>query len=264
MADIKIASYFTYKTMTENVDLLLSNLKTNEKQRVLLESMTKEQNSNAVWHMARMRRLTASNFGRVIHDGDLSFLLADSESPKKITFPMRWGLMKENTAREMYAQKYGVVVDKIGFLISESGILGGTPDGIVRSERKLIEIKCPFTLSLPQHKGQLHKLIKSGKHWLKVDEKNKEIHFDKGHTQGRAYYHQIQGCLYLAGDLADSCDLVVWGPCDWLVINIKKDPYWYSCYGAYLERFWKTRIAPQVVSLSLRMVSINTDVHLTR
>jgi len=238
-----------------NQEELIKNIQTNKQQRERLEKLTQDQNKNVVWHMARMRRLTASNFGRVIQNGDVSFLVSENEATNRITIPMRWGLLKENTARQLYAQKQGVVVDNIGFLLSESGMLGGTPDGIVKSEKKLIEIKCPYILSLAHNKGKLDKLIKGGNHWLKIN-KDGVIDFNMRHKQGVSYYHQIQGCLYLAGDLADSCDLIVWGPSDWLVVNVKKNGEWFLCYGHYLEHLWRAKAAPVICNQELRMVSV--------
>lgn len=253
MVDINIP-YFTFQSVSD-VNVLLERLKTNEKQRKLLEKLTRDQRNDIIWRIARVRRLTASNFVKILRKhSDFSWLLGENEGEKKLTLPMKWGITKEQTARELYEQKNGVVVDKIGFLISESGILGGTPDGIVKSERKLIEIKCPFMLTLDKHKGRLGKLIRGGSYWLKVD-KNGELVINKNHQQGYAYYHQIQGCLHLAGDMADTCDLVVWGPCDWLVLNVKKNADWYPAFGHYLEHFWKIHAAPEICRLKQQMVS---------
>ena len=261
MNPIAISSYFTFKSFAKE-SALLGKLKLSKNERLQLESMTQEQNGNVVWHMARKCRLTASNFGRVVQNGDVSFLTCDGDgSKKKLTIAMRWGLLNESKARDLYAQKHGVLVDKIGLLISESGILGGTPDGIVKSKRVLLEIKCPFTLSLKCNKGKLMNLIKAGKYWLKLD-KDGNVDFNMSHKQGIAYYHQIQGCLYLAGELADSCDLVVWGPSDWLEINVKKNEDWFICYGSYLEHFWRVRAAPEICKQELRMVSTNTVVYI--
>jgi len=255
MCDIKVTSQFRFKSASD-VTLLLEKIKTNEQERELIEKMTQEQSRNIVWRMARMRRLTASNFGRVIQTGDAKFLLSEEETERSLTLPMMWGIKNEKTARELYVEKNEVVVDKIGFLCSESGILGGTPDGIVKSERKLIEIKCPFTLAIKKNRGSLENRIKSGKFWLKLN-KEGEVVFNMRHQQGVSYFHQIQGCLYLANNIADSCDLVVWGPCDWKVINIKKFPDWFSCYGSYLEHFWKVQVAPEICRRQLKIVSIN-------
>ena len=109
-------------------------------------------------------------------------------------------------------------------------------------------------LSLAHNKGKLDKIIKGGNHWLKIN-KDGVIDFNMRHKQGVAYYHQIQGCLYLAGDLADSCDLIVWGPSDWLVLNVQKNREWFVCYGHYLEHFWRRKIAPVICNQELRMVS---------
>jgi len=262
MGDIQIP-YFTFKSISDK-SLLLESLKTNEKQRKFLESLTQDQSNNVVWQLSRARRLTASNFGRVVrNNSDFSWLVGEHEGQKKTTLPMRWGIMNEQRARDLYAQKHRVVVDKIGFLLSESGILGGTPDGIIKSEKKLIEIKCPFMLSLVKYKGHLMRLIKGGSHWLKMNKHN-EIVFNMSHQQGCAYWHQIQGCLYLAGDMASSCDLVVWGPSDWLVLNVKKQDDWYACYGSYLEHFWKVHAAPEICKQKLRMVSVHVLFHSDR
>lgn len=255
MNAIKISNHFIFKSFSDQ-SVLLKSLKSKKSQRDLLESMTRDQSGNVVWHMARTNRLTASNFGRVVHFGDASFVnCSDSEIEKKKTLPMNWGIKNESTARELYEKKHDVVVDKIGFLLSESGILGGTPDGIVKAEKKLIEIKCPFTLALEKNRGKLQNFVEGGKYWLKKNRDGKIV-FNMGHKQGIAYYHQIQGCLYLAEDLADSCDLVVWGPEDWLEINVTKNHDWFLCYGSYLEHYWKIQVAPVICQHNKRMVSV--------
>lgn len=62
------------------------------------------------------------------------------------TKAMRWGTDHEAEAREVYKGECGVDVFEVGFIPLEGFDLyaGGSPDGIVRGEEGIIEIKCPF------------------------------------------------------------------------------------------------------------------------
>lgn len=62
------------------------------------------------------------------------------------TRAMKWGTEWEAEARDRYAKEFGVEVMESPFLKLEGfdAYAGGSPDGIVRHEDGIIEIKCPF------------------------------------------------------------------------------------------------------------------------
>ena len=60
----------------------------------------------------------------------------------------RYGSDMESVAREKYAEVMGYEVFETGFTPYSKypRLVGGSPDGILRQENGIIEIKCPFTL----------------------------------------------------------------------------------------------------------------------
>ena len=60
----------------------------------------------------------------------------------------RFGTDMEPMARDMYADRMGYEVFETGFVPYEKypRLVGGSPDGLIRQEKGLIEIKSPFTL----------------------------------------------------------------------------------------------------------------------
>jgi hypothetical protein len=58
-------------------------------------------------------------------------------------YPLVWGEEQEPFARELFMKKTGLQVEVTGFKMLNNHY-GGSPDGIVESEKSIIEIKCPF------------------------------------------------------------------------------------------------------------------------
>lgn len=54
--------------------------------------------------------------------------------------------------------------------------------------------------------------------------------------EGHDYYHQIQGQLHIAGK--QCCDLVVWTPCDAIIIRIAKDITWFPNISKLMEFYY--------------------------
>ena len=57
---------------------------------------------------------------------------------------VQWGIQHEATAIKAYMEQTGHSVSPSGLWLHSSGIIGGSPGGIVSSE-KIIEVKCPFS-----------------------------------------------------------------------------------------------------------------------
>ena len=60
----------------------------------------------------------------------------------------RYGSDMESMARDKYAEAMGYEIFVTGFAPYEKypRLVGGSPDGLIREEKGIIEIKCPFTL----------------------------------------------------------------------------------------------------------------------
>ena len=56
-----------------------------------------------------------------------------------------WGLVHEDEAIKQYKRESGRDVYAVGLWLSECGMLGCSPDGLIGSDG-VIEVKCPFSL----------------------------------------------------------------------------------------------------------------------
>lgn len=65
---------------------------------------------------------------------------------------VEWGTFWEAEARKRYAETMGYEVYEVGFIPLEGyeQFAGGSPDGIVRREFGIIEVKCPFSPEVHQ------------------------------------------------------------------------------------------------------------------
>lgn len=70
------------------------------------------------------------------------------ERTSRETAALRWGTEHEDIARRIYESKLGYEVTEVGFipLAGFENFAGGSPDGWLRNEGGIIEIKCPFTI----------------------------------------------------------------------------------------------------------------------
>ena len=135
----------------------------------------------------------------------------------------------ESTALSEYGQKMQCEVKSVGLFVSESGLLGASPDGMV-SDDLIVEVKCPW--SLRDNKMSIFEAsVNKRDFYLNVTDT-----CDLVLSSTHAYYHQVQGILHLTG--AQTCDLVVWTPHDTEVIRINKDVGWYNNISK-LEEFYR-------------------------
>ena len=101
------------------------------------------------WYRARLGKLTASNFDKVLSDGTgrktymlelAAERLTDLCQKSFTNEAMEWGVLTEAEAREYYSEVYGEVKE-IGFVELDEWV-GASPDGLVGDDG-LLEIKCP-------------------------------------------------------------------------------------------------------------------------
>lgn len=167
------------------------------------------------WHMKRMYRISASQFGAIMGISPFQKpeeLLLQSLLPqqrdlanKRAETPMQWGIEHEEEARQTYAAQEGVEVDKAGFYTHPKyDWIGASPDGFVGSDG-LLEIKCPYTKKL--------------------------------HTEVPAHYMaQIQGQLEVLD--RDWCDYFCWTPEATKTIRVMRDRAYWDAMFPKLEQFW--------------------------
>jgi len=237
----------------EDRSVFLKEIVINSAQRrAQIEKYTRGQNKCDKWFSVRRGKLTASTFGRALkcRGNWINFM-------KPCTFTndaMLWGLNNEQKAIELYEIAMETTVNKAGFFVHPSGALGGSPDGLVPSACKIVEVKCPYS---KRDCADLNRVVDSGGFYIKRGQKG-ELYLDLAHDQGWSYWHQIQGCMQLV-QWATSCDLVIWTPKDLLVLNVPRDPTWEKLYLPRLLRIWLKHWVPHILECHVPMVSYNVQ-----
>ena len=132
-------------------------------------------------------------------------------------------------------ERTGVTIQERGVFLSDSGLLGGSPDGTVADDF-IIEVKCPYSA---RTKTNLQAAERKD-FFLELDEVTGLLKLKQTHN----HWHQIQGNLDLTG--ANHCHLVVWTPLDLVILLIPKDPAWASNINI-LETFYKDCFLPRIL-----------------
>lgn len=129
--------------------------------------MTRENNAlqgTGQWFNDRTGKLTASRMGAAMafnKNGTesaerkklkieiLAERLTGNIVPKYVTHEMQHGIDQEPVAKEMFTARTGWEVTDLGF-IDHPHIdnCGASPDGLVRAQTALIEVKCPTTATM--------------------------------------------------------------------------------------------------------------------
>ncbi|KAJ8258033.1 hypothetical protein GJAV_G00192400 [Gymnothorax javanicus] len=221
---------------------VLSSLAVTDLEKQQIEEATVGQAKNPLWSAYRKGRVTASNFGSVLaavrrKSYPLSFFktllgqcnLEGSEA-------CEWGNLHEPTAKQDYTKRTGAVIQERGLFLSNSGLLGGSPDGTVSNDC-IIEVKCPWSA---RNKTVLQ-AAESRDFFLELDKVTASLKLKQTHN----YWHQIQGNLHLTK--ANSCDLVVWTSLDFVILPVLKDPSWAGNIDI-LETFYRDCFLPHILS----------------
>ncbi|XP_062611462.1 uncharacterized protein LOC134273287 [Saccostrea cucullata] len=219
---------------------------------------TKRQRTNPMWAVMRKNRITASNFGAVLNlkrkrlTASLKKRLMSSynlESVKSIA----WGIIHEDDALKKYQNDFGALIQKTGIWLHESDALGASPDGLVlhppdglvlhpplcevsyqtpdarAAIPELVEVKCPYSAASLSVEDPVHCLKD-----FYLEFKEDSLHLKTDH----AYYHQIQGQLYMCNK--NCCDLMVWTPVDCAIIRIVKDKEWAKNVTVLVDFYFST------------------------
>jgi hypothetical protein len=206
-----------------------------EQERGRIEMETRLQSRCEAWYQHRRSRITASTFGKLLYCRGKKETILSYINPKPFTSEaVRWGLRMERLAIRDYELSTGVTVSPIGFLVDPSGKLGATPDGCIREQQKIIEVKAPFTL---RHGNALMKAVNGGKFFVKRSRASGEFYLNTSHAQGKRVYAQIQGQLHIS-QFALTCDLVVWSPSYFLIVSVPKDEVWGKQHLPRLMALW--------------------------
>lgn len=97
------------------------------------------------WFQLRKNRMTASNADKLLTTRKLKTYISKIIADDTGCPPNEWmlrGIELEPIAKARYELETGNIVDDIGF-ITYGDYAGCSPDGLIRGQRKGIEIKCP-------------------------------------------------------------------------------------------------------------------------
>ncbi|KAM7300318.1 hypothetical protein ISCGN_020882 [Ixodes scapularis] len=115
-----------------------------------IQEVTVGQSKNASWSLFRKYRLTASNFGLVLYSCRRNtyppslFKKLFGEYDLSTSSAIIWVQVHEADALKEYEEETGSTVTKSGPWLHQSGVLGGSPDGLLGTNG-LVEAKCPWT-----------------------------------------------------------------------------------------------------------------------
>ena len=196
----------------------------------------KDPTSNEVserWLKLRSGRLTASNAGTAAGHSMFSTpeQLADqlagitpkvfSEESKRV---MNLGNEREPIARDWYCQTNNVTVEELGLAVPKWNLyLGGSVDGAVVGNDKIIEIKCPEKMY-----GPLVNHMEKLKYGWKAPQFYHEHIWD-------SHYDQMQLCMKILGKKY----------CDYIVYCVDEN----SCFTetvAFNEKYWNEDLYPKL------------------
>lgn len=196
------------------------------------------------WALYHEKRITASKFGRALQVFNSHSRAQLTSAAEEFSKPHSyfansacvWGITHEDDARAEYESATGRRVVLSGLWVSETGLLGASPDGLLFADEKeerefspsgIIEIKCPYTFR------DLNIRLEAAR----GNEIPPYLTRDLKLRQTTDYYQQIQGQLHLTG--ARFCDFIVWTPHGHIVDRVDLDEDWALHCVPKLEAFWK-------------------------
>lgn len=152
---------------------------------------------NKLWLETRSSRLSASICGnvlRTVNTGNFAsgFLKSHILQVDIKSEAIRWGLVNESVAITEYEEFFGDKVEKCGLFIDTiHNWLAATPDGLIRHQNKIIEVKCPYS--------------------LRNDLPLNAIFLDKdGLNKRHSYYAQVQIQMHVTR--MRKADFIIWTP----------------------------------------------------
>ena len=208
-------------------------------QVVELERNTRKQSREPLWHDARKLRITASTASKVPQreTTDPDKFLAEHLYPRfQGSRATRYGKESEGLVKEHIKERGCRVIDKGLVVCAGDPWLAASPDGII--DNKLLEIKCPITLSACTSINDA------------FTAKNQDIRVEDGqyimNPKGpKGYYSQVQLGMHCLG--LQTASLVIWTPLQHLELDVPYDNDFAITYMQRLRSFYFKHMLPKVV-----------------
>jgi hypothetical protein len=213
-----------------------------EEQARLVEKATITQRKCKQWYEERKYRITASNFGLVAKRKRNHCALAKQLLYKRANLSeaaVMWGQQHEIDAIRAYKKslKPKLFVEEVGIFVSYCGFLGASPDGVVCSGERLIEVKCPYRA----RQGTVREMCSNDAFCCSLDS-NLQPRLKDTHD----YYFQIQG--QMAVTKIHVCDFIIWTPNDITVEAITfNEKFWIEKCYPYLKKFYFDLVLPEII-----------------
>jgi hypothetical protein len=221
----------------------LDRMKLSEMERSMICSMTEQQSKNRDWHNYRFGRITASNVGDVLGAIERKSyppsLFKRLEGGNDLSFvpAIQWGLQNESRVIQTFRKiEPHWDVQKAGFLLDSSGILGATPDAVLefRGKKAVLEVKCPY-----KHRESTDLQVSA------ENDKNFCLSVDGLLKVGHPYWHQVQCQMYVWN--VRKAFFVVWTKKVMHCQEITPDKYWQETVPAKINKFYKTIYLPHLM-----------------
>lgn len=149
---------------------------------------------------------------------------------------IQWGITHEHDGLKTLSHILKKEIETCGLFLSESGVLGASPDGIVDDDY-IVEIKCPFKF----RNCMLTEALKNDRSYIFYYNDAGKLSLNKKHP----YYDQVQGQIHLSK--RKGCYLCVWTPKQAISCLIFKDVSWSSNFEK-MEKFYFEKYIPFLLS----------------
>lgn len=172
-----------------------------------MKTYSMDQRSDA-WMTARLGIPTASQAHRIITPEGKASRQARKYLYEKVyerCFQRPWardlsniahvqeGIRNEPFAAEQFAEKFGVVLETVGFCTTDDGLYGCSPDRIIQGRKEVVEIKCPLATT---HIGYIVDGIEAGDYYPQMQMQMlvggwAACHFYSYHPEMAPYYRVV-------------------------------------------------------------------------